>query len=158
MKTQTQPLSPAKTQRCKGEETARPASLVRAQSRALKTVRSGFAPLRLCGRFLLLALALSATLFGALFTGSGAAFAQAPEDILRMRTRVVFLDALVKDKRTGLPISDLKLENFQVFDDGKERTISYFTREGQARKPLALVIISIAAMMAQVDSSDVLRS
>src|SRR5262249_31979953 len=56
-------------------------------------------------------------------------------------TRVVFLDALVKDKRTGIPISDLKLENFQVLDEGKPRDISYFTREGQARKPLALIII-----------------
>src|SRR5262249_25953382 len=27
------------------------------------------------------------------------------------------------------------------FDDGKPRTISYFTREGQARKPLALILL-----------------
>ena len=58
-----------------------------------------------------------------------------------MRTRVVFLDALVKDKRTGIPISDLQLDNFQVYDDGNKRAISYFNREGQARKPLALIII-----------------
>ena len=140
-KPQTQPVSPAKTQGCKGEGTARPTSLVRAQPRALKTVRSGFAPLRLCGKFLPAAFALSAIIFGGLFDGSSVASAQTPEDTLRVRTRVVFLDALVKDKRTGTPISDLKLENFQVFDDGKERSISYFTREGQARKPLALVII-----------------
>jgi len=67
--------------------------------------------------------------------------AQEPADTIRVQTRVVFLDALVKDKRTGTPISDLRLENFQVFDDGKPRSISYFSREGQARKPLALVII-----------------
>src|SRR5438309_11904118 len=66
--------------------------------------------------------------------------AQAIETI-RVRTRVVFLDALVKDKRTGVPISDLKPENFEVYDDGRPRAISYFTREGQARKPLALVLI-----------------
>jgi VWFA-related protein len=51
------------------------------------------------------------------------------------------MDALVKDKKTGIPISDLKPENFELFDDGQPRTISYFTREGQARKPLALVLI-----------------
>jgi hypothetical protein len=51
------------------------------------------------------------------------------------------MDALVKDKKTGILISDLKPENFELFDDGKPRTISYFTREGQARKPLALVLI-----------------
>ncbi|HMH44804.1 MAG TPA: VWA domain-containing protein, partial [Pyrinomonadaceae bacterium] len=62
-------------------------------------------------------------------------------DTIKIRTRVVFMDALVKDKRTGTPISDLKPENFELFDDGKPRTISYFNSEGQARKPLALVLI-----------------
>jgi VWFA-related protein len=69
------------------------------------------------------------------------AHAQEVEDTIKIKTRVVFLDALVKDKRTNLPISNLTTENFQVFDDGKTRDISYFTREGQARKPLALVLI-----------------
>ena len=67
--------------------------------------------------------------------------AQEVADTIRVRTRAVFMDALVKDKKTGIPISDLKPENFELFDDGKPRTISYFTREGQARKPLALIII-----------------
>src|SRR5215813_12188340 len=67
--------------------------------------------------------------------------AQEVADTIKIRTRVVFMDALVKDKNTGIPITDLKPENFELFDDGKPRTISYFTREGQARKPLALVLI-----------------
>jgi VWFA-related protein len=67
--------------------------------------------------------------------------AQEVEDTIRTKTRVVFLDALVKDKKTSLPISNLASENFQVLDDGKPRNISYFTREGQARKPLALILI-----------------
>ncbi len=67
--------------------------------------------------------------------------AQEVTDTIKIRTRVVFLDALVKDKKTSIPISDLKPENFELFDDGKLRTISYFTREGQARKPLAMVLI-----------------
>src|SRR2546423_6227154 len=67
--------------------------------------------------------------------------AQEIEDTIRIKTRVVFLDALVKDKKTNLPISNLTPENFQVLDDGKPRGISYFTREGQARKPLALILI-----------------
>lgn len=69
------------------------------------------------------------------------AYAQEVEDTIRIKTRVVFLDALVKDKKSNVPVSDLKTENFEVLDDGKPRTISYFTREGQARKPLALVLI-----------------
>ena len=67
--------------------------------------------------------------------------AQEVEDTIKIKTRVVFLDALVKDRKTSLPISNLKTENFEVLDDGKPREISYFTREGQARKPLALVLI-----------------
>jgi VWFA-related protein len=67
--------------------------------------------------------------------------AQEVEDTIRIKTRVVFLDALVKDKKTSLPISNLTTENFQVLDNGKPRNISYFTREGQARKPLALILI-----------------
>src|SRR6185436_7884280 len=67
--------------------------------------------------------------------------AQEVEDTIKIKTRVVFLDALVKDKKTNLPISDLTTANFQVFDNGKARNISYFTREGQARKPLALILI-----------------
>ena len=67
--------------------------------------------------------------------------AQEVEDTIKIKTRVVFLDALVKDKRTNLPISNLTSDNFAVLDDGKPRNISYFTREGQARKPLALVLI-----------------
>ena len=67
--------------------------------------------------------------------------AQEVEDTIKIKTRVVFLDALVKDKKTNLPISNLTPENFEVLDEGKPRPISYFTREGEARKPLALIII-----------------
>ncbi|HET6980138.1 MAG TPA: VWA domain-containing protein [Pyrinomonadaceae bacterium] len=67
--------------------------------------------------------------------------AQEAEDTIKIKTRVVFLDALVKDKKTSLPISDLTSGNFEVLDDGKPRNITYFTREGQARKPLALILI-----------------
>jgi VWFA-related protein len=67
--------------------------------------------------------------------------AQEVEDTIRIKTRVVFLDALVKDKKTNLPISSLAQENFEVLDNGKPRPISYFTREGQARKPLALILV-----------------
>jgi VWFA-related protein len=69
------------------------------------------------------------------------AFAQEVEDTIRIKTRVVFLDALVKDKKTNTPVSNLTTENFEVLDEGKPRPISYFTREGEARKPLALVLI-----------------
>lgn len=88
-----------------------------------------------------LALIILASIVAVLLSGSASVSAQEVADTIKVNTRVVFMDALVKDKRTGVPISDLKPENFEVFDDGTPRTISYFTREGQARKPLALVLI-----------------
>lgn len=88
-----------------------------------------------------IALIIVATFAAILLSCSASVMAQEVTDTIKVNTRVVFMDALVKDKRTGVPISDLKPEHFQVFDDGNPRTISYFTREGQARKPLALVLI-----------------
>src|SRR6266550_31044 len=69
------------------------------------------------------------------------ASAQEVAETIKVRTRVVFMDALVKDKHTGTNVSDLTADNFAVLDDGQPRTISYFSREGQARKPLALILI-----------------
>lgn len=67
--------------------------------------------------------------------------AQTEEDTIVVRTRVVFVDALVKDKRTGAVVADLKPENFEVLDEGRPRPLTYFSREGDSdRKPLALVL------------------
>jgi VWFA-related protein len=73
--------------------------------------------------------------------GSHSVSAQEVAETISIKTRVVFMDALVKDKRTGVPIADLTPVNFEIYDNGTLRPISYFTREGQARKPLALVLI-----------------
>ncbi|MEP6913480.1 MAG: hypothetical protein ABI923_12035 [bacterium] len=63
------------------------------------------------------------------------------EDVVRVNTRVVFVDTLVRDKKTGVAVTDLPLESFQVLDDGKPRQLTYFSREGLARRPLALVLV-----------------
>ncbi len=99
----------------------------------LKTQSSSESLSRLC---LILIILTAASLLGPTHL-----LAQQPTETIRINTRVVFMDALVKDKRTGASISDLAPENFEVFDDGRPRSISYFTREGQARKPLALILI-----------------
>jgi VWFA-related protein len=107
-------------------------SHAKAQSRRVSVIKR---TLHLFARF-----GLGAVFFLTLFIAPSAS-AQEVADTIRVRTRVVFMDALVKDKKTGVPISDLKPENFELFDDGQPRPISYFMREGQARKPLALVLI-----------------
>src|SRR5258705_654470 len=92
----------------------------------------GLAPLLLC---------LKLAVFAAVLILPAVAVCQEVEDTIRIKTRVVFLDALVKEKKTGLPISHLTTDSFEVYDEGKPRKVSYFTREGQARKPLALILI-----------------
>ena len=64
------------------------------------------------------------------------------EEVLRVNTRAVFIDTLVKDKRTGEPVQHLTREDFQVFDNGKLRPLSYFTRDGEGdKRPLALLFV-----------------
>lgn len=64
------------------------------------------------------------------------------EDTVRVRTRVVFVDTLVQDKKTGAPVADLTRENFEVLADGQPRTLSYFGRAGEGRRrPLALLLV-----------------
>ena len=86
-------------------------------------------------------LVILAALIAIIVIGSHRVFAQEAAETIRINTRVVFMDALVKDKRTGVPISNLRPDNFEIYDNGTRRPVSYFTREGQARKPLALVLI-----------------
>lgn len=86
-------------------------------------------------------LVILAALIAIIVIGSHSVAAQEVAETIRINTRVVFMDALVKDKRTGVPIADLTPENFEIYDNGTLRPVSYFTREGQARKPLALVLI-----------------
>ena len=62
------------------------------------------------------------------------------DEVVRVRTRVVFLDALVKDRGTNEPVRGLSPENFRVLDEGRPRALSYFTREGDSRRPLALLL------------------
>jgi VWFA-related protein len=112
---------------------ARPHRSLNLGSCQLRTLCFSLAPLRLCLNIFLSVIAVALLCVSAT--------AQEVDDTIRIKTRVVFLDALVKDKKTTLPISNLSQDNFQVLDDGKPRDLSYFTREGQARKPLALILI-----------------
>ena len=79
------------------------------------------------------------------------------EDVVRVRTRVVLVDVLVKDKKTGVPVADLTRENFEVLSDGKPRTLSYFSRAGEGRRrPLALMLV--ADIVASDASQDLRRA
>lgn len=57
---------------------------------------------------------------------------------IRVRVEVVNVPVTVLGKR-GLPVIDLKKEDFQVYEDGKPQSIRYFTR--QTRLPLRIGLI-----------------
>ena len=63
-------------------------------------------------------------------------------DTIRIRTRVVFVDVLVRDKRTNAPVTDLKSNNFEVLDNERSRQLTYFSRQAEkTERPLALVLL-----------------
>ena len=69
-------------------------------------------------------------------TASQASKPQAEQPIFRTTTRLIQVNVVALDKK-GNPVTDLKKEDFQLFDKGKEQTISLFSLEKKAeRKPL----------------------
>src|SRR5215212_8919535 len=65
---------------------------------------------------------------------------QEPEDVLRIDTDLVSVDVTAMDAQ-GSPVRNLRQEDFKVYSDGNEQSISFFQiekREGEAR-PLAIV-------------------
>src|ERR1035437_4909533 len=73
-------------------------------------------------------------------TAAAAAFAQegaapprsAPQTVIRAETRLVLVDAVVRDKKNGRIARDLAARDFRVWEDGKERAITSFSAEGDA--------------------------
>jgi VWFA-related protein len=65
---------------------------------------------------------------------------QDPEDVVRFDTDLVSVDVIATDAE-GRPIRNLKPEDFKVYSDGVEQSVSFFQlerREGEPR-PLAIV-------------------
>ena len=58
-----------------------------------------------------------------------------PNNILRVETNVVLVDAVVTDKK-GNYMRDLKQKDFKVYEDNKEQTIKSFSFEADPASPL----------------------
>ena len=52
--------------------------------------------------------------------------AQNPEDVVRITTNLVQIDAAVTDKK-GKAVTDLKVEDFEVYEDGRPQKITNFS-------------------------------
>jgi VWFA-related protein len=66
---------------------------------------------------------------------------ESDDDIVRVNTRVVFIDALVKDKKKNVPVTNLTRDNFTVLDDGRVRELTYFSTGSETRRPRALMLV-----------------
>ncbi len=61
------------------------------------------------------------------------------KDSIKVHVEVVNVPVTVLDKR-GLPVIDLMQKDFEVFEDGKRQTISYFRREPQPPLRIGLIL------------------
>jgi len=83
---------------------------------------------------------------------------QEPEDVLRIETDLVSVDVTAIDNE-GRPVKNLRQEDFKVYSDGVEQSISFFNiekREGEAR-PLAIVFALDVSGSMTADEMDRLR-
>lgn len=63
---------------------------------------------------------------------------EAAEEVLRIDTKLVVLDAQVLQKTTGRVLGNLKAENFELEEEGKKQEISYFSQD---KLPLSVVLL-----------------
>ena len=83
---------------------------------------------------------LAATLTVIFSIGVKPCFAQQPtsDDVIRINTDLVVLDALVISKKTGQPIHDLKKTDFELFVDDTKQDITYFSED---QLPLSVLLL-----------------
>ena len=61
-----------------------------------------------------------------------------PGQVFRVTSELVVLDAQVLNRKTGLPVASLKLEDFEVFEDGVKQQL---TAVSQDKLPLSIVFL-----------------
>lgn len=94
-----------------------------------------FTHTRLCQRLL-----LSATLFLGFVLAANVCVGQQPanDDVVRINTDLVVLDALVIAKKTGHPVRELRRMDFELFVDDVKQEIHYFSED---QLPLSVVLL-----------------
>ncbi len=76
-----------------------------------------------------------------LILAAGPMMAQKPDEVIRVDTELVTFEVNVTD-RSGRPVPNLSLKDFQVFDNGVERKPDFFeaVRKTDAGRPLSIVL------------------
>src|SRR5947209_5751016 len=60
------------------------------------------------------------------------------DEVIRLNSVLVLLEADVLNKRTNLAISGLKKENFTLYEDGVKQEITHFSQD---KLPISLLIL-----------------
>lgn len=63
---------------------------------------------------------------------------QESEEVIKISTELVTLDAEVLNKKTGQPITGLKAEDFELYEDGVRQQIGYFSQD---QLPLSIALL-----------------
>jgi Ca-activated chloride channel family protein len=61
-----------------------------------------------------------------------------PDDVIKVNTDLVVLDAQVVDKKTGKPFATLKKEDFELFEENIRQQIAYFSQD---QLPLSILLL-----------------
>jgi hypothetical protein len=64
--------------------------------------------------------------------------AQSDDDVIRVNTDLVVIDAQVLQKKTGRIINSLTREDFQIYEDGVKQEISFFSQD---KLPLSVILL-----------------
>ena len=65
------------------------------------------------------------------------ASAQTPDDVIRINTELVIVDAQVLNKKTSRIIGSLGREDFELYEDGVKQEITFFSQD---KLPLSIVL------------------
>jgi len=71
----------------------------------------------------------------------GAAAQEEDAETVRIASRLVTLDVLVTDSRTGARVDELGRGDFEVLDEGRPQALTHFGRGAPADRPLAVVLL-----------------
>ena len=63
---------------------------------------------------------------------------QTPDDVIKINTELVVVDAQVLAKKTGRIIGSLHREDFQLYEDGVKQELTFFSQD---KLPLSIVLL-----------------
>jgi VWFA-related protein len=80
------------------------------------------------------------------FAGTAAAQREGTDDVVRITTELVLLDAQVINRRTRQTVSDLRPQDFELYEEGTRQEITYFSRD---ELPLSVLLLLDTSNSAQ---------